>query len=221
MRELTRKQKKILDWVVAFKARHGLPPTVREIGAHFGMASSSVFDHLKLIEKKGHIRRGKLGARSLEIPGAATDGAPAGAAAPLSVLEAAGDDSESLAVPEVGRVAAGVPLLAQENVEGRVRLDRSMLRGPRGAQYFILRVTGDSMVEAGILDGDRVVVRRQDTAEDGQIVVALLEDEATVKRFYRESGRVRLEPANSRMGPIYAREVAVQGVVVCSLRTYG
>jgi repressor LexA len=205
MRDLTAKQKKILDWVTAFQAQHGMPPTVREIGRRFKMQPSSVFGHLKLIAKKGYLKRGKLGARSLELAAANPMPAPA--------------MIETLSIPEVGRVAAGVPLLAQENIESHVTVDRAMLRGPAAAQYFILRVPGDSMIEAGILDGDRVVVRQQDTAENGQIVVALLDDEATVKRFYREDGRVRLQPANSKMSPIYAKEVWIQGVVVCVLRT--
>jgi len=183
-----------------------MPPTVREIGRRFRMVPSSVFGHLKLIEKKGYLKRGKLGARSLEVAGAQ----------PVPVLSMV----ETMSIPEVGRVAAGLPLLAQENVEGQVGVDRAMLRGTPNARYFVLKVTGDSMIEAGILDGDKVVVRQQDTAENGQIAVALLGDEATVKRFYREAGRVRLQPANSRMEPIYAKEVAIQGVVVCALRTY-
>jgi repressor LexA len=212
MRELTTRQRRILDWVRAFRAKHGMPPTVREIGRHFRIASSSVFAHLKLIEKKGHLRRGKLGARSLDIH-EATPAVPASEPLPSS-------DGDLVAIPEVGRVAAGMPLLAQESIEGTIKVDRALLRGPRDARHFSLRVAGDSMVEAGILDGDRVIVRQQSTAADGQIVVALLDDEATVKRFFKEDGRVRLQPANSRMGPIYAREVAVQGVVVGVLRTY-
>ncbi|HOX05955.1 MAG TPA: transcriptional repressor LexA [Planctomycetota bacterium] len=206
MRPLTPKQQKILSWMLAFQAKHGMPPTVREIGSHFRMVPSSVFGHLKLIEKKGYLKRGKLGARSLQLAGAQ--------AAPALALESIAS------IPEVGRVAAGVPLLAQENIESQVVVDRAMLRGSPNARHFILKITGDSMIEAGILDGDRVVVRQQDTAENGQIAVALLDDEATVKHFYREDGRVRLQPANAMMKPIYAKEVAIQGVVVCVLRTY-
>jgi len=206
MRPLTPKQKKILDWVTAFQAKHNMPPTVREIGRRFHMVPSSVFGHLKLIGKKGYLKRGKLGARSLEVA----------VAQPAPVLSM----GETLAIPEVGRVAAGMPLLAQENIEGQLSLDRALLRGAANASYFVLKVTGDSMIEDGIFDGDRVVVRQQNTAENGQIAVALLDDEATVKRFYREDGRVRLQPANSSMKPIFAKEVSIQGVVVCALKTY-
>jgi len=216
VRELTGRQRKILDWVIAFRSKHGMPPTVREIGAHFGMASSSVFSHLKLIEKKGCIRRGRLGARSLEVPGASAVRASVSGGSDLS-----GREADAASVPVVGRVAAGAPLLAAENLDGVLQLDRAVLgRGPAGARHFGLKVTGDSMIEAGILDGDTVVARQQDCAENGQIVIALIDDEATVKRFYREPDRVRLQPANSRMAPIYAKEVAIQGVVVCVLRTY-
>lgn len=206
MRGLTARQQRIFDWVREFRSRHGVPPTVREIGRHFRMASSSAFGHLRLIEKKGFLRRGSLGARSLQVLCAPAPGP---------------EDAETVSVPEVGRVPAGVPVSAEENVEGTVRLSRSLLGGAPGADHFILRVSGESMIEAGILDGDRVVVRRQPTAGDGQIVVALVDgEEATVKRLFREDGRVRLEPANSRMPPIFASRVSIQGVVVCVLRTY-
>lgn len=220
MRELTDRQRAIYEWVLAFQAKHAMPPTVREIGRHFRIASSSVFAHLKLIEKKGLIRRGRLGARSLEVASGARKTAKPAAPTQAPAPAFARDDV-TVSVPEVGRVAAGAPLLAAENVDRAVQLDPALLKGPPDAQYFMLRVTGESMIDAGILDGDRVVVRQQSTARDGQIVVALLGDEATVKYFHREPGRVRLQPANVTMKPIYAKEVSIQGVVVCVLRTYG
>ena len=219
MRELTARQRQILDWVSAFRDRHGMPPTVGEIGRQFRIAKSSAFAHLKRIENKGFLRRGRLGARSLELTAAAE--APPPGEVPGSAARGPAADADAVAVPELGRVAAGGPLFAAENVEGTVWVDRALLGGPPDARHFALRVVGDSMVEAGILDGDRVVVRRQGTAEDGRIVVALLDDEATVKRLFRERGRVRLQPANSRMGPIYAREPVIQGVVVGLVRSYG
>jgi len=195
MKELTERQRDILDWIVGFAREHGMPPTVREIGAEFGISPAGVFGHLKALERKGRLRRGELGARSLEIVGMPASGR-----------------GESAAIPVVGRIAAGAPLLAVENVEGSLAVDPSMLR-PRGGQFFALRVKGDSMVEAGILDGDIVIVHKRRTAADGDIVVALIGEEATVKRFYRERRRVRLEPANSRMKPIFVKDVVVQGVV--------
>ena len=204
MRATTARQQAILDWIVDFQSEHGMPPTCREIGRAFGIASSSVFGHLRALERKGLLRRGPLGARSLEVAGAEVGGGRG-----IAVL------------PEVGRVAAGTPLLAEENIEGMVKVDRLFLRSSKSAKHFILKVAGDSMIEAGILDGDRVIVRQQSTAENGEIVVALIDDEATVKRFYREKRRVRLQPENNKMKPIYAKEVEIQGVVVGVLRTFG
>lgn len=195
MKQLTDRQREILDWIVGFAREHGMPPTVREIGAEFGISPAGVFGHLKALERKGRLRRGELGARSLEIIGMPASGR-----------------GESAAIPVVGRIAAGAPLLAMENVEDSLAVDRSMLR-PRGGQFFALRVKGDSMVEAGILDGDIVIVHKRRTAGDGDIVVALIGEEATVKRFYRERGRVRLELASSRMKPIRVKDVTIQGVV--------
>ncbi len=196
MRELTARQKAILDWVVGFVRQHGLPPTLREIGKAFKISSPGVLGHLRALERKGYVKRGKLGARSLEITG----------------MPARPTD-DSVELPVVGRIAAGVPLLAVENREGTVWVDRRML-GRGSGEHFALRVTGDSMIEDGIFDGDTVVIRKQETADDGDIVVALLDDgEATLKRIYREERRIRLQPANSAMKPIYVRNVVVQGVV--------
>ncbi len=196
---------------------HGMPPTVREIGRAFGIASSSVFKHLKALEKKGLLRRGELGARSLELPGALRR-----PAAPAH--DGHGECDECASVPLVGRIAAGSPVLAAEDIEGELTVPRRLVRS---GSYFALRVKGDSMVEAGILDGDTVIVRVQPDVEAGEIAVCLVsgdtdEDEATLKRVYREGrGRLRLQPANSAMKPItvHAREVTIQGKVVAVQRT--
>jgi repressor LexA len=194
-KEATPRQREILAWVKAFIREHGMPPTVREIGDAFRIKSSSVFALLKALERKGYIERGELGARSLIVKGRKR--VPCGC-----------ED-----VPVVGRIAAGRPVEAIEHDAGALRVNKEMLRGRRG---FALKVAGDSMVEAGILDGDYVIIRKQETAEDGDIVVALIEDEATLNRFYREGDGVRLEPANSRMQPIHVRtgEFRIQGKVV-------
>lgn len=201
MRDLTKRQQDILDWIVAFRRKHGMPPTVREIGRDFDISSAGVHGHLKAIERKGYLKRGELGARSLELVDAPPE-----------------DQPESGRIPVVGRIVAGEPLLAVENAEGAIRVDESMLHPPN-AEFFALHVRGDSMIEAGILDGDYAVVRRQNTARDGEIVVALIDDEATLKRFFREGRRVRLAPANRRMKPIYTSDAVIQGIVTGIVRT--
>ena len=198
--EPTPRQQQILDWIKGFLREHGVPPTVREIGAAFGIKSSSVFDLLKALERKGHLRRSGLGARSLIVE---DPHAPHG--------------SNCVEVPVIGRIAAGRPIEAIEHDSGTVVVRRDLLRG---REAFALKVEGDSMVEAGILHGDYVVVRKQATAENGDIVVALIDNEATLKRLYREKDRIRLEPANDEMDPIYvaAEELRVQGKLVAVYR---
>ncbi len=190
--ELTERQSEILKWIEDFAREHGVPPTVREIGRAFGIRSSSVFDLLKTLERKGRLRRCGPGARSL-------------------VLKNLSCGCREL--PVKGRIAAGKPILAAEDDLGTVTVDADLLRSQAG---YALKVEGDSMVDAGILDGDYVVIRAQDTADDGDIVVALIEDEATLKRFHREKNRIRLDPANKKMRPSYvdSGEFRVQGKVV-------
>jgi repressor LexA len=197
-RELTERQRQILDFIRSEVHRRGFPPSVREIGEAVGLSSSStVHSHLSALERKGHIRRDPAKPRALEV-------------LDYRDTERGVDVSNVRAVPLVGRVAAGAPILAAENIEETIPLPEEI--ADEGVS-FILRVTGDSMVDAGILDGDYVVVTQQATAGNGDIVVALVEDEATVKRFYREPDRVRLQPENSAMEPIYVRDVTILGRV--------
>jgi len=194
--ELTGRQQEIWTFLVGYVDRHGYPPTVREIGEAVGLASpSTVHAHLANLERAGLLRRDPTKPRALELTGR----------------------EESTAtvpkLPLVGQIAAGAPLLADENIEDSIAVPET-LRGD-----FLLRVKGESMIEAGILDGDIVVVRRAEDARNGEIVVALVgddesADEATVKTFYRERGRVRLQPENSALEPIYADHVQVLGRVV-------
>lgn len=209
MEKLTRRQGEILDWIVNFIGRNSMPPTVREIGRAFKITSAGVFGHLKALEKKGFLKRGKLGARSISIE-------PASASSDIASFP---DPRYSEKIPVVGGIAAGMPVFADENIEGLLTVDRKLLRG--NGKFFALRVKGDSMIEAGILDGDLVIIHRQNTAENGDIVVALLEDDATLKRFYHEGRRIRLEPANTAMKPIYVRNVMIQGVVTGLVRGIG
>ena len=202
---LTGRQQEIWDFLVDYVDRQGYPPTVREIGEHVGLASpSTVHAHLANLERAGYLKRDPTKPRALELLAhRRREAAPA-------------QRAELQQLPLLGQIAAGGPLLAEEQVEDYLAMPDELTRG--GAD-FLLRVKGDSMVEAGILDGDIVVVRRQQTAQNGDIVVALAgedetADEATVKRFFREDGRVRLQPENSALEPIYASHVQILGKVV-------
>jgi repressor LexA len=202
-RDLTARQRQILDFIKSEISAKGFPPTVRDIGHAVGLSSSStVHSHLEALEAKGLIRRDPSKPRALEV----LDGTRA---------PHAWDASGIIELPVLGSVAAGTPILATENIEQTIPLPVDVVRED---STFVLRVKGDSMIDAGILDGDFVVVRQQQHADNGDIIVALLEDEATVKRFYREPDRVRLQPENASMSPIYARDVSVLGKVVAVFR---
>lgn len=205
---LTKRQQQILDFIRSEIHRQGYPPSVREIGEAVGLSSSStVHSHLAALQTKGYIKRDPSKPRALEV----YDYRDTGRAV---------DYGEVRAVPLVGSVAAGSPILAAENIEATMSLPAEMA----DESTFILRVRGDSMVDAGILDGDFVVVRQQPDANNGDIVVAMIVDEhsgepeATVKTFYRESDRIRLQPQNVHLEPIYAREVTVLGKVMALFR---
>ena len=197
---LTKRQREILTYVMSNMQQRGYPPSVREIGTALGLTSSStVHSHLTALEKKGFIHRDPSKPRAIEI---LKDGA---SQPPKRVVN----------VPVLGRIAAGQPLLAEENVEDVFPLPRDLIREDAA---FILRVRGDSMIEAGILDGDYLVIRQQATANNGEIVAALMGEEATVKRFYRERDHIRLQPENRTMQPILTREATILGRVVALIR---
>jgi repressor LexA len=200
---VTDRQRAILDYLRGFVDEHGYPPTVREIGEAVGLRSpSTVHAHLAQLERAGLLRRDPTKPRALELTDRRRE------------AEAAATDVHRL--PLVGDIAAGGPLLAEQNIEDYLAVPEPLARG---GEEFLLRVRGDSMVNAGILDGDFVVVRRQQDARNGDIVVALAgadesADEATVKRFFREAGRVRLQPENDALEPIYADHVEILGRVI-------
>jgi repressor LexA len=205
-KDLTKRQQEIFDFIKKYSARYGYPPTVRDIGKAVGLASSStVHAHLANLEKVGLLRRDPSKPRAIELLDRA---ASATADAVKSVVKPSG-------IPLVGHVAAGQPLLAEENIEDYVQVP-DVAGGDDGE--YLLRVRGESMKNAGILPGDCVVVRRQDTAQDGDIVVALVGEEATVKRFFKETDHVRLQPENETMEPIRSREVRILGRVVGVMR---
>jgi repressor LexA len=200
---LTDRQREIYDYVVGYVEGHGYPPTVREIGEAVGLASpSTVHAHLANLERAGLLRRDPTKPRALELVGRER-----GQPEPVTDVHR---------LPLVGEIAAGGPLLAEQNIEDYLAVPEPL---SRGGEEFLLRVKGDSMVNAGILDGDIVVVERRPDARNGDIVVALAgddesADEATVKRFFREDGRVRLQPENDALEPIYAAHVQILGKVI-------
>jgi repressor LexA len=192
---LTKRQQEIFDYIKRYAREHGYPPTVRDIGKAIGLTSSStVHAHLANLEKLGMLRRDPTKPRAIEVLGEKAKAAPRAPGLPL-----------------VGQVAAGQPVLAEENIEEYVAVP-PIAGGEDG--HFVLRVKGDSMKNVGIYEGDHVVVRQQATARNGEIVVALVDDEATVKRFFRERDHVRLQPENDAVEPIRSRDVQVLGRVV-------
>jgi len=192
MQGLTQRQSQTLEFIRHSITERGYPPTLREIGEHMGIRSTNgVNDHLRALERKGYLRREDMKSRALKLV----------EEAPTSSFKAL--DEDILEIQVLGRVAAGLPLLAEENVVDTVRIDRMLVRG--GRDVFGLKVTGDSMIDAGILSGDYVFVRKQATADRGDIVVALIGDEATIKYYYPERDYVRFQPANSQMAPILVR----------------
>jgi repressor LexA len=201
--DLTKRQQEIFDFIKRYSAGHGYPPTVRDIGKAVGLASSStVHAHLANLEKLGLLRRDPTKPRAIEL------------------LDRAVEQVKGFVRPDglplVGQVAAGSPVLAEENIEEYVSVPQ--LAGGDEGEY-VLRVRGESMKDAGILPGDYVVVRPQETAVDGEIVVALVGEEATVKRFFRESDHIRLQPENASMEPIRSRDVKILGRVVGLFRS--
>ncbi|WP_323702474.1 transcriptional repressor LexA [Mammaliicoccus sp. Dog046] len=200
MKELTKRQSEIYQFIKHIVQTKGYPPSVREIGLAVGLASSStVHGHLSRLEEKGYIKRDPTKPRAIEI------------------TETVGENinqENTIHVPVIGKVTAGIPITAVENVEEYFPLP-AHFTSTHNSNIFILDVVGDSMIEAGILDGDKVIVRSQSIAENGDIIVAMTEeDEATVKRFYKEETRYRLQPENSTMEPIYLDNVTVLGKVV-------
>lgn len=200
--DLSQRQTMILDFIKEEISKKGYPPAVREIGEAVGLLSSStVHGHLQTLEDKGYIRRDPTKPRAIEI---------------LDSSSNMPDIKKVVHVPIIGRVTAGQPILAVENVEGTFPLPADLATQDN---LFMLRVQGESMIEAGILNGDLIIVRQQHEARNGEIVVALIGEEATVKRFYKERTLIRLQPENSAMEPIYSQDVLILGKVIGVFRT--
>lgn len=209
MKELTEKQRGILEYIYGFSQNQGYPPTIREIADRFEITPKGAYDHLKAIEKKDYIRCEKNRSRAIEI-----------LRMPDGSLPIDANIEINMKVPLVGRVAAGLPILAEENIEEYLTFPRSMISGPSEGQIYALRVAGESMIDAGIRDGDIAVIRKTNTANNGEIVVALIDDEATLKYYYKEKTRIRLEPANSKFRPIYSSHVIVLGTLAGLYRQF-
>ncbi|AEB07080.1 SOS-response transcriptional repressor, LexA [Coriobacterium glomerans PW2] len=211
MRKITKRQQQIYDFIRSYQLEKGYPPSVREMAAAVGLSSpSTVHAHLSALEDHGFIKRDATKPRALELFN--EDGSSAKLA---EVIEK--PDRGSISLPLVGRVAAGMPILAEQNVEDTFTLPTEIATD---SSSFILEVHGDSMIDAGILNGDYIVVREQSSAMNGEIIVAMIDSEATVKTFYKEPGRVRLQPANDAMEPIYVTDPVILGKVVALMRRF-
>jgi repressor LexA len=201
MKELTDRQREVLTFIMKYINSHTYPPTIREIADYFDVSIKGAHDHVVALKKKGYVKSDKR-SRTMEI------------------IKRDGEDGEdSVEVPILGPVAAGTPILAEENWDGVIPVHRSMLK--QGGQYFALKVRGDSMEGAGILDGDMAIIEQQNTAENGEIVVAMVDDDATtLKRYFKEKNRVRLQPENTKYKPIYSRDVRLLGRIATIIRSY-
>ena len=200
MKAPTRRQTEVLDFIKSFLFNHKYPPTIREIASHFGISVKGAYDHVKALEKKGLIACDNNRSRAIEIIDPPSD-----------------EDSDHVNVPLLGHVAAGMPLFAEENYEGTMTLPASMVGNGR---VFALRVEGESMTGAGIMDGDVAVFAQQPFAENGQIVVAMVDEAVTLKRFYKEKNRVRLQAENPAYPPMYTADVRILGRLVSLIRSY-
>lgn len=203
MKEITERQKEVLTFISAYSEENSFPPTVREISDHFGISIRAIQDHLVALQKKGYISQQQNRSRSLKV---------------LSDLREKENKTVMAKIPVLGTVAAGKPLLSEENLDGYINLSEPFIRS--GKNYFALRVRGQSMINAGILDGDLAIIEQTNVAMDGQIIVAVLDDAITLKRYFKETERVRLQPENPDFKPIYCQDVRIVGILSNILRTY-
>ena len=203
MKGITDRQQQVLDYIVDYTEENSYPPTVRDISEHFGISLRAIQDHIAALQKKGYLSQRERKARSLKVLVGAKEKEPE-----LYVGR----------VPMLGTVAAGKPLLCEENLDGYVNLTEPFVRP--GKSYFALRVRGESMINAGILDGDLAVVEQSTTALDGQIIVAVIDNAITLKRYYKEAERVRLQPENPNFSAIYCTDVRIVGILSNIVRTY-
>ena len=207
--KLSKRQAAIYDYICSYTAERGFPPSVREIGSAVGLASpSTVHMHLKVLQERGLIRRDSKKPRTIEVVNDDN----------TQHLATVTQDANNnvITLPIVGNVAAGTPILAEQNIEDSITLPTSIVGD---SSSFVLKVRGQSMINAGIFDGDYVIVREQHDAHDGEIVVALIDESATVKTFYREKDQIRLQPENDAMNPIYVKDASIIGRVTALIRS--
>ena len=201
MKGITDRQKEVLTFISSYTEANGYPPTVREISEHFEISIRAVQDHILALQKKGFLSQAQKRARSIKVLSDSDTSAPFVGRVPL-----------------LGTVAAGKPLLCEENLDGYLNLTEPFVRP--GKSYFALRVRGQSMINAGILEGDLAVIEQASTAVDGQIIVAVIDDAITLKRYYKEAGRIRLQPENPAFQPIYCEDLRIVGILSNIVRTY-
>ncbi len=204
MKELTERQEQVLNFIRSYMEENSCPPTVREAAEFFSISLKAVQDHFLALRKKGYLSRVEKRSRSLKV-----------------LIDEDSEDKKivySTEVPILGSVAAGKPIFCEENYKGSVTLFAPLIH--EGSSYFALTVQGTSMMNAGILDGDLAIIRQQTTARNGQIVVALLDDSVTLKRFFKESSRILLQPENPEFNPIYCQDVKILGTLVSLIRSY-
>jgi repressor LexA len=201
MKELTARQKEVLTFIAGYIRKHSYPPTIREVADYFSISVKGAHDHITALRKKDYLRQEVKRPRTMELTRGKFE-----------------DKSNLVEIPILGSVAAGVPLLAEENFDGNVVLHRSMIR--KNKKYFALKVKGDSMSGAGILEGDTAVIEKQNTVQNGEIAVAVIDEAVTLKRFYRESARVRLQAENPSYKPIYSHDVKILGRLHSIIRNY-
>ena len=200
MKEATERQKEVLDFIASYVHSHAYSPTIREVADYFSISVKGAHDHLTALRKKGLLKQGDKKPRTME-------------------LVRNREDNEFMEIPILGTVAAGRPILSDENMDGSIRFHRSLLK--KGRQYFCLKVRGDSMEEAGIMDGDTAIIEQQNTVRNREIAVVMMDEAVTLKTFYRESNRIRLQPENSKYNPIYCRgDIRILGKLAHIVRSY-
>jgi repressor LexA len=201
MKDLTKRQKEVLSFISSYLSAHSYPPTIREIADHFTISVKGAHDHVTAMKRKGFIKQVDKRPRTIELTGVNKE-----------------NMSSFIEVPILGTVAAGHPILSEENFDGNIMLHRSMLK--KNKKYFALKIRGDSMSGAGILDGDMAIIEKQNSVQNGEIAVVVVDEAVTIKRFFKESTRARLQPENPAYKPIYSRDLRILGRLSGIIRSY-
>jgi repressor LexA len=202
MKELTERQKEVLSFIADYLKKHSYPPTIREVAEHYSISVKGAHDHITALKRKGYLKQADKRPRTMELTRAV-------------ITE---ESSIMTEIPLLGSVAAGAPILAEENFDGNIILHRSMLR--KNKKYFALKIKGDSMTGAGILEGDTAIIEKQSSVRNGEIAVAVIDEAVTLKRFYKESSRIRLQAENPAYKPIYSQDVKILGRLFTIIRSY-